>query len=326
MNRKWISLGIGCAVSLGCLGWVLSREDLGGVAAKIGQFGVAGLVAFAGLHGLAQLLRGVRLWLLAGPECGLTLGGAWRAVFVGYAANNLVPLRVGELVKAMVLSRRSSLAMPQTLGLVAVERMMDGLVLVGLLLAGLAALPTASAEMAGVRKAATVMGVVFGVALLGLVGVVALRTRLAAWLQGKRPVAVSAALVRLLGVLARLSDPGLVLKLVAVGLGIWALEVSVFWLGARWIGLEVGWAGALLCQGVAALGVAVPSAPGNVGVFEAAVVVAIGVLGGGQQAGLALGVAVHAAHWLLDTTIGLLLLPGLGLKLGGAPAKEAGSS
>ena len=289
---------------------------MGGVASKIGQFGAGGFLAFAGLHGLAQLLRGLRLWLLALPDRGLTYGRALRAVFVGYLANNLVPLRIGELIKAMVLSRLSTHKLPQALGLVALERMMDGLILVGLLLSALGGMTGSSPEMARVRKIAMAMGLTFGGLLVGLVVIVVFRKGLATWMQGRSSVAASA-FIRLLDVFSRLADFRLVLRVLAVSLGIWGLEVAVFWLGGRWMGMDLGLGGALLCQGVAAIGIAVPSAPGNVGVFEAAVVVAIVFLGGGEQVGLALGVAIHAAHWILDTSIGLLLLPGLGLKLSG---------
>lgn len=319
LRKRWIAAGVGLAFSVACIWLIASRVNLPEIMPKIARFGLVGLLTFGALHGGAQILRAIRLWMLAGPASNLSIGGAIRAIFVGYAANNLVPLRVGEVVKASVLSRLSVYKLPQTLGLVALERVMDGLILVGLLLVGLAGLPDSSKELAGVRKMAGVMTIVFGAALVGLLLIIGLRRRIETWLQGRRPVVVSTALVRLLGVLSRLADMWLVLRLVAVGLAIWFLEVSVFWLAARWIGLDVGLAGALLCQGVAALGIAVPSAPGNLGVFEAAVVVAVVVLGGDEQAGLAMGVAIHAAHWLLDTTIGLVLLPGLGLKLGGDP-------
>jgi uncharacterized membrane protein YbhN (UPF0104 family) len=61
---------------------------------------------------------------------------------VGYAVNNLLPARLGEVFRAALAKSEFGIAGSAALGTIAVERTMDGLVFVLLLSAGLFSLPT----------------------------------------------------------------------------------------------------------------------------------------------------------------------------------------
>ena len=89
-----------------------------------------------------HLLRGVRCRLLL-PRAGLGFATAANVVITGYAVNNLLPARAGELARAALISQRSGLPFTESLTVTLVERLLDGLAIVGLFLVGaqLPALP-----------------------------------------------------------------------------------------------------------------------------------------------------------------------------------------
>src|SRR4051812_18841241 len=57
---------------------------------------------------------------------------------VGMAANNLIPARVGEIVRAVATARLARLPFSAVLASLVVERVLDGVVTVGLLFAAMA--------------------------------------------------------------------------------------------------------------------------------------------------------------------------------------------
>ena len=123
-------------------------------------------------------IRMVRWRLLLRDESGGPLPAAalWHAVAIGFMANNILPFRAGELVRVFAATRLSGARFSATISSVAVERIFDGLTVVGLLVVGLLAsdLPTGvSVGGVTVARAAQAAGILSLVALVGAVLVVA---------------------------------------------------------------------------------------------------------------------------------------------------------
>lgn len=107
--------------------WVPVRQALG--AARNPSFMVVAIAVYvAGLF-----LRGLRTRLIVSPDAKLSVFTASNIVIAGYAVNNIIPARAGELVRAAMLSERTGLPFVQSATVVFLERVLDGLVIVGLL-------------------------------------------------------------------------------------------------------------------------------------------------------------------------------------------------
>src|SRR6202043_3675534 len=104
---------------------------------------------------------------------------------IGYMANNLLPARAGELVRAYVLGERHHVSKMFSLGTIAVERLFDGLALIGILIAAGLFLGVNGA----LRDLALITAPLFAVALLVFIAVLA---------SPSRSEAVAARLVRLI--------------------------------------------------------------------------------------------------------------------------------
>lgn len=233
----------------------------------------------------------------------------------GYLLNNLLPFRLGEFGRAYLISHGTSLTAAQALSSVVVERVIDLLMLLTLVVAYLP-------QLAG-------LGLGPGFALFsGLVGALALYVllfvarhqdavlRLARavlarvpWLDTERSVSRAAALLDGLSVLRNTRQALLAamwsgLAWVAAGFGAWCL-LAGFVPGAP---VSVGFF-VLLAVG---LGNAIPSAPGGAGVFEFATVKALEVFGVAASLAFSFALVFHLLHLVLTSVLGSLALAGEG--------------
>jgi uncharacterized protein (TIRG00374 family) len=109
-------------------------------------------------------------------------------------------------------------------------------------------------------------------------------------------------------------------RLAAVAIGsvvLWLVNGLSFYLAFLAFELPVGFIGALILQGVLVFGIAVPSAPGYVGPFEAVITAVLAVYGVGASQAVACAVGYHLTTFFPITLLGLwsAARSGLGLRL-----------
>ncbi|HUR96270.1 MAG TPA: lysylphosphatidylglycerol synthase transmembrane domain-containing protein, partial [Gemmatimonadales bacterium] len=248
----------------------------------------AHLIPLFGAVVLATLTYPVRLirWRLllrdaaGGPLPAIPL---WHAVAIGFMANNILPFRAGELVRLIAASRLAGARFSAVLSSVAVERIFDGLGVVTLMSVALITsdLP-ADVAVGGVslRHAAQVAGA------LGIVALVAAGLVVAFPLAAERLVRrglpagrVADALVAVLEGLRQgltvLRSPTLLAGTIVWSLALWLVNALAFYVAFQAFDIPVGFAGALLMQGILVFGITVQLTPGFVGQFEAAIVAAL---------------------------------------------------
>src|SRR5690606_35929134 len=80
-------------------------------------------------------LRALRWRYLTDAVAPLATGPLYRATALGFLANNLFPLRMGEIVRAWALAREQRLGVAPILGTIVLERVIDGLVVIAMALA-----------------------------------------------------------------------------------------------------------------------------------------------------------------------------------------------
>ena len=121
-----------------------------------------------GSYLIGHLVRGLRTKLLVGGEPPLPLCTATNVVVFGYAVNNVLPARLGELARAGMLSSRAALDYPQSLSITFLERILDGVVMVALLAVAASFIGTGGL----VGESLFFGGLVFGLATLGVLAMV----------------------------------------------------------------------------------------------------------------------------------------------------------
>ena len=319
---------MGLAVTLGLLAWALHGVDAGELVGHVRRADPLLLLVAVALATLTFPLRAVR-WRLILRDVGgarFPLGPLWHATAIGFMANNLLPARAGEFARAYVAQQRLPVRFSTALASIGVERVFDGLLLVGLMMLAIAspAFPRhAQIGTTSVSGLATGAAVVFA-AVLGLAFLVVHRP--APWLAllrrvthavlparlGERLIRVAEGLVAGLEVL---KSPGRFLGVVGWSVVQWLVNAAAFAVCFRAFGLAVPAEGAFLLQGIIGLGVALPASPGFVGVFEAATRVTLAIYGIDATRAVSYAVAYHVATFLPITLMGLYSLSRLRLHL-----------
>jgi uncharacterized membrane protein YbhN (UPF0104 family) len=238
--------------ALGGIVWWASRQEAPQISLDAHALGE--LAAAIGLYAIATVLRAERwhrILMRGGLDRGR--GETMRLTLVGYMGNNTLPARAGDLMRVVLLRapRRSAL------GSVVAERLLD-----------VAALVLIFAVVVSVRGVALgpVPYVAAALALVALAAALFARLRILERVrEWTRPVAGSTR------ELASAHGAGLLL----VSVALWLVEASVYLVVGDVVGIHLGATGALYVMALTNLSAVVPAAPGYVGTFDAAVLLAL---------------------------------------------------
>jgi hypothetical protein len=309
---RWI---VGVVISAFFL-WVAFRQvsDVGHIADALGRANYAWLIPAVLLYLLGLLVRAVRWRILLLPVARIPTRDLFGVLSIGFLVNNVLPARLGEIARAILVGRRHDVSRSAALATVVVERIFDGIVM--LLFLGVATL-AAGSQVANDWLAVLVpiTAVAFGgagiaLALLALAPGFALG--LAARLLAPFPerlrqsaLEVAEKFITGLGVLQDLKLAAGVLATSVLG---WLLEGGVYLAVGRGFGLGGDPGVYLLALAVANLGTMIPSSPGYVGTFDLLVQRALAVFGVPEAAALAYAFVLHLAIWFPPTLMGFFYL------------------
>lgn len=220
---------------------------------------------------VGMLLRGLRLRQLVREEAFITVGTASNIVAVGYATNNILPARLGEFARAGMLAERTGLPYILAVTVTFLERLLDGLTILFLFVAGSMLMPV-SPQM---QQTAGLAAILFAVAMAG-VGFIALAPQTAVSLASNitagsgrkwhgRAVALVSQISRGFGCLRNARSALLVLS---TSLLVWIFEAGFFMLIMPCFGLPPGFIRSLITMCLTNLSILVPQMPGYVGVYD----------------------------------------------------------
>jgi len=297
MNRDRLRLLLGIILSAFALAAVLLTVDFNALHAALAATPMSALGWAALWFLLAMLTRAWAWQALLGPR--VPLSTAFWALQVGFLLNNILPLRLGEIARAWVVHREAGVPWPRALSSVALARLTDAALLAAIVVLAWPArapLPREWIWRAGGLILATGLGLVLLTALARGSWSHALPQRVRHIVADAAAVTQGAGLVRFL--------VGKILT--------WALLMAYFRaLAIVWIPrltlLEALWA-----MAAATLGIAAPSAPAYVGVYEAAAVGVLAMLRVPTADALAFALVQHGLYLLLTTLLGLLAFTRLG--------------
>ena len=324
-RRRSLIAALVVLVTAGLLYWVLRDTSIGEITSHLRRARPAPLVLAVALATATFVIRAIR-WhtLLRRPDGGPVPPMAlWHATAVGFMANNTLPFRLGEVIRSYAVGRLGGVSLASGLSSIAVERALDLLTLVGLLVFALfrSGIP-GETEIRGSRldalalRAAALCAVIF-LAALGVVLFPRLAERIIRRLVpfprlADRLVTLIEALRAGLQVLR---DPRRLLTAATWSLALWLVNAASFFVAFAAFGIQVDFAGALLVQTLLAFGVAAPSTPGYFGVFELVTAAALALFGVPYSLGVAYGATYHVTTFVPIVLLGFWSLTRTGLSL-----------
>jgi uncharacterized protein (TIRG00374 family) len=314
-NQKQVWVGIG--ISILCLAAIfvfIKPAEIWHVlqTARYGYVGLSVLGVF-----VFMLVRAVRWRFMLGQEV------SWLHVFhiqnIGYMLTNILPLRIGDVARAVLIGTVPPITVAQGVSTMVVERLLDMLFIVTMLpftLAEVAALPL------WMQEAARISGILAVVAIVVLI-VAANQRPLAQRITTNifnhiNKLDTDTWVTRIDNLLVGLTSltrfrDGFVL--IVLTILTWIPIVFAYYVGLVAVGIEptVAIAGFVVCA--AAFSIAAPSSPGQVGVFHAGVIGALTVLGQPDAEAASFAFLYHALNFIFLVLLGLLGVYGTGANI-----------
>lgn len=253
---------------------------------------------------LSMLARAVAWWLLLTRS--VSLGRTLATLNEGYLLNNLLPWRLGELGRAVLLGRQPGMSTLRVLSTIVIERTYDIILGTTLLLAMLPVV----LRLDWASRAAAIWGGAVLLALFMLWLLVHHAGAIEGWMGRHlpNPQTWQSRWRGLYSGLAALKSPALLIGSFSAMALSWVLAGVDYWLVLRSLHPAPGWSWAYLMLAATALGGAVPAAPGSIGVFEAASVAALSAFDVAPGTALAAALVLHAMVYTLTVGIGAVAL------------------
>jgi uncharacterized protein (TIRG00374 family) len=262
------------------------------------------------------VIRAWRWSILIEPIKKTAFSSVLYALTIGFAANCILPARLGEIIRANYLGQREHISASSTFGTIVVERIFDGLTLLLFLMIGLVG-TTFSDEWRSVGVSLRATGLFLLVAYLLLIAfLIGFKVKAKLFLN---------LLDRLLFMVPREFRSKIIDVVWNFSLGLamtrkahqWVLVVFyslLLWFASLGqiklvelsIGLRMPLIAPFLVMAMASFGVMIPSAPGFIGTFHLSVQYAYLFYGIGKEEGLSAAILWHASFFFPTLILGLL--------------------
>jgi len=313
----------GIAVSIVLLWYAARNVDFGKAWQAMSGVDFS-LYAVSMLLYLATMaVRSLVIITLLGPHGRVTIGNALPNLVIGYFANNILPLKVGEIVRTALIAREARIPFLTGLSALVVERSLDVLSLLVIALAISFFLELPREVIVSVRVAGIVLAVVYA----GAISLALVRGRTRERIDVVlRRLPAGAWIVRSLDQLSlglrAVGRPAIIVRTLFLVALFWTVAVALWYMRLRAFGLSEDPAAAGLVLLVVGLGVSIPSAPSYAGVMHACIVFVLGTLGVEPDRSFPFAVFLHALDFTFVAVLGLSIMSAKGIRMGALTAPD----
>jgi len=276
------------------------------------------------IYFIAVWLRVWRWQLLLQPIKKIQVRDLFSPVSIGYMGNNIYPARAGELLRAAVLKRQHKIPISATLATIIIERIFDGVVLLGFILFNIPSFTAISgtSDFRGIISSITLWGSIIFISAFILFVLAATyqekSLKIFTWIiekitPEKLRVKIHSITNRFFHGLQSLSSFMDVLIILSVTITIWIFETSFYWFVMMAFPFQVSFLSLMLMNGILNLITIIPSSPGYIGIFEAPGIALLTATGVNPEMAASYMILLHATLWLPITIIGGVFFGKIGL-------------
>ena len=317
----WLGLGI----SLVFLYIALRGLGLKDLGAALREANYIWLLPGVAVYFIAVWIRAWRWHYLVRPIKSVPTRRMFPIVAIGYMGNNIYPARAGEVFRALFLKKYEGVAFSASLATIIVERIFDGVVMLGFVFLNLPELARLTADSGFVGNIQTLAlwgtGAFLGALAVFLLAAMfptkayALASTIVQRLAPQRYQERILGLVdKFLGGLGALRSPKDALMVFLTTVLIWLLETGKYWFVMQAFPFKVSFFALMLMNGIVNLATTIPSAPGYVGTFDAPGIAVLTAYEVAKATAAAYTLVLHVALWVPITALGAyyLLREGMG--------------
>ena len=315
-KRFWLGL----VLSLVLLAYVFYQTDPAKIWDSLRQAQYGYLIPALALYFIGVGVRAVRWHFLLRSIKPITFGALFRFVVIGYIANDILPARIGELVRAYILGLQENVSKAAALVTIIVERVFDGLTMLTFIVAASFWLNFADETVTAQVRLVGALFILVIVLMAIVAGMPRHIERIADFFLRRLPsdslrVRATHLTRSLLDGLGALRSPADSFAVYALSIAAWLCETGMYVVIAWGFNIALPFAVFLLAAAFANLVTIAPSTPGYVGVFDAPIVYTLTLFGIDQNLATSYTLVLHAALYLPVTLLGFYYLWRAGLSL-----------
>lgn len=265
----WVPQVLGYVLSIGCLFWVLHNYKLGELLPQLRQLEWKWVALGVALDLSVYVCHAWRWVLLYRPVDHLPFWRTVQAIYVGLFANEVLPLRVGELIRCYLVAHWNNQLLSVVFASAGIERLIDGFWMIVSFIAAaqhLKGIPTWLTDTVRFFE----FLVIAGIALLAYVMIH--KSHAHAMVRESRWAAV---LRHIVDGLHTMGNWRTLARVMPVSFLYLVLQVFSYWALMKSFQLDLSVWDAAAVLAIVRLGTAVPNAPANIGLIQAACVIAL---------------------------------------------------
>jgi uncharacterized protein (TIRG00374 family) len=310
-SGRWI----GIAISLLFLYLAFRGLNLRDFWTALKGVNILWLLLGTGVYLTSYLFRGLRWHLMLRNIKAVPIWRMVKFVIIGFMSNNLLPARLGEFARALVISNKEDISARSSFASVVLERVFDGVTIVSFLLILVVIQPFPYwVKHMGVLAAGLFLLCFLILILLGHKGenwCQSIQKRLKAGFLCK----LAEFMLKFVQGLHMLKSKSLILAVLILSLVIWGIEVAYYLILMDSFDMGLTLQAAAFTLVVANLGIMIPSSPGNLGTMQYFIILGLSIYKVGKDLALVYALTLHGMMYVTVTGLGIIFLSEMGLSL-----------
>lgn len=312
MNKKVI---FGILISLICIGLVyLSVRDINlhDVFIALEKIKLNYVIYFILLIIFMQWLRSYRWGVILQPMGIIDQVSLFSVTSVGFLAIAAIPARIGELARPYLISKRSSIKMSSALGTILVERVLDGfsVLAIAVIVIFLTDLPPFMIKSGFVFfLLAFLMFCFIAFLILRKEKALKLINIILNKLPGKLAHKMDELIYHFIDGFQIITNIKLLLYLFFLSALIWLVDVMAIYVLLLAFGFNIPLIASFVVMIILIVGIAIPTAPGYIGNWHLACVLALSLFGLAEAQTLSFAVVYHFLSMVIVVVLGVAFLP-----------------
>jgi uncharacterized protein (TIRG00374 family) len=316
---RTLRIALSIAVSAVFLGFAVRKVDWAEAGAALAAAQYLYVLPIVAVTIWSLYIRAQRWRVLLRPLGKPSMRTLVAATNIGFMANMVLPLRMGEIIRPVLVSRKEREPLGGVLATIVLERIFDLFMILFLFGVAATAVPVSdTVRQWGVRMFAIAMTVGLGVVFVRWQEALALR--LLGWVLTPVPRRFAEPIEEFFRGFVRaleiLDSPLTFLQVLGWSLYLWLIISSTYTFGILAFGLHVPLAvGSVATMAVIAIAVSAPSAPGFIGAYQLGCTLGLAIFGVSQSQAIAYSIVLHVSGFVATLAAGLYSLTREGLSL-----------
>ncbi len=305
-------------ISLLAIAFIAWKVNWSEISDSFAAFDALFLIPAVLIYGASFIFRAIRWQIFLREIKAIPFPLIFEVTILGWAANNLLPARLGEIVRAYAMGTKARISRSASLASILVERVFDGLILIFFLFVLLIYIDFPDWVNTLAWAGILLFGGIFVIlALLHKHGDTAGRliSRIIRKVSERIDVFIVSFIKKFSSGLSILANPAEQLVILILTVIVWIFETASYFFVLRGFHMEVPLEGIVFALVVINMGILIPSSPGYVGTFQFFAILALGVFKVSPGNALSFAIILHAVQYIPVTAAGLIIMHRLGFSL-----------